>query len=86
MVDIGVNFIPFFESTVFHRNIALEQSHIDFLVGEGTVDDMGVIDHSPHGTPGIVDDLAAVQNDILGGVLGILSIGILVVVMLTGEP
>ena len=86
MFNIRINSIARIEGTVLHRDVALEQSHIDFLVGEGTVDDMGVIDHPPHSTPGVVDDLASVQNDILGGVLGVLRIGILVVVMLTGEP
>ena len=86
MFNIRIDSIARIESAVLHRDDALEQAHVDLFIGEGTVDDMGVIDHSPHGAPGIVDDLASVQNDLLGGVLGVLRIGVLVIVMLTGKP
>ena len=74
MLDIRINSIASTEATVLHRDVALEQSHIDFLIGKLTVDDIGFIDHPPHGPPGIVDDLASIQNDVLGGVLRVLSI------------
>ena len=86
MFNIRIDSIARFEGAVLHRDVALEQAHVDLFIGEGTVDDMGVIDHAPHGAPGIVDDLASVQNDLLGGVLGVLRIGVLVIVMLTGKP
>ena len=81
-----VDLITLSKAAVLHGDVTLQQAHIDLFIGEGTVDDMGVIDHPPHGTPGVVDDLATVQDDMLRGVLGILRVGVLVVVVFTGEP
>ena len=86
MFNIRIDSIARFEGAVLHRDVALEQAHVDLFIGEGTVDDMGVIDHPPHSTPGVVDDLASIQDDMLRSVLWVLRIGIFVVVMLTGEP
>ena len=86
MFNIRIDSIARIEGAVLHRDVALEQAHVDLLIDEGTVDDVGVIDHSPHSPPGVVDNLTSIQDDMLRSVLWVLRIGIFVVVMLTGEP
>ncbi len=86
MLDIRVRFIASLEGAALHGNVTLEQAHVDLPIGKSAVDDMGVVDHPPHSTPGVVDDLASIQDDMLRSVLWVLRIRIFVVVMLTGEP
>ena len=80
MLDFRVGFIASFEGTARHGDVTLKQAHVDLLIVKDAVDDVRVVDRPPHGTPGVVDDLATVQDDMLWGVLGIFRVVVLVVV------
>lgn len=76
LLDVGINLIPFGKGTVFHSDPALQQPHVDFLIGEGAVDDEGVSDQPPHGAPGIIHYRASAQDHVLRCVRGVFRIGV----------
>lgn len=86
LFDVGVALRGLTERGIFERDVAVEQTEVDFGVFKGAVDHERVFHASPHAAPLVVDDVAAVEDDKLRSVVGIFGVRVLVVEVFAREP